>query len=125
MHATDIVGYTFRADVYCPEHVCGATLDGYADEPDKQDAMNAGTNVRMGTEYNLAAMAGALDVGREDESSFDSDDFPKVIFADMVHDTCTAENGYDHGQCGDQCASCYEPLGFECPNAADARESSE
>lgn len=60
--------------------------------------------------------AGVFGVNRDVEESYDSDDFPKVVFGNQVHDGCTADNGIEPGQCGDRCGSCHEFLGFDCPN---------
>lgn len=98
----DIAGYTFNADIYCPQHVCQAM--GKRNMPGKT------------TEESLAVYARKMNVSREDERSFDSGDFPKVIFRDQAHDGCSAANGYEPGQCGDRCGRCGEPLGESCPN---------
>lgn len=42
--------------------------------------------VVMSTEDNLAEIAHAFGIDRMNESSFDSGDFPKVIFASQVED---------------------------------------
>lgn len=109
MHATTIVGYTFNADNYCPD----CTFDGW--NGNRPADMPGYASV----EQLLTAIAKSRGIDRDDESSFDSGDFPKVIFADQVHDGCSLDNGYEPGQCGDRCGSCHEPLGFECPNVAD------
>lgn len=50
----------------------------------------------MTTEDNLTEMAVAFGIDRNDEWSFDSGEFPKVILAQMVED-----QGTDYcGQCG-------------------------
>lgn len=61
-----IVGYTFAADNYCPEHVIDAlpTSEG---------------GVHMSVEDNLDELAAAFGIDRTDESSFDSGNFPKII----------------------------------------------
>lgn len=72
MHATTIVGYTYDADTYCD----GCTVDmlGPLDE-----------------------LAESLGIDPEDERSYDSSDFPKVIFADSVEDD-------------EHCGRCHELL---------------
>lgn len=83
-HATDIVGYTFAADNYHPEclHLPtgeGEAYDGWA------------PCVPMTVEASLSGIAYAFGINRADEGSFDSADFPKVIFASMVEtdeETC-------------------------------------
>lgn len=103
MKSYDIVGYTFNADQYCPEHIV-EQLDGQAPV------------VGSEAESKLDYIAGMLGIDRQDEHSYDSGDFPKVIFADSVHDGCSADNGYEPGQCGDRCGACGEFLGDDCPN---------
>lgn len=101
MRSDTVVGYTYAADIYCPDHivaVMGEAAYGYR------------------AEQRLHQLAWSRNIDRYDERTFDSDDFPKVIFADMVHDGCTADNGYEPGQCGDQCGRCGAHLGFDCPN---------
>jgi len=79
MHATDVVAYTYRADIYCPECILGQlptgpgeTFDGWADCTD------------MAPEDNLSELAAAFGIDRMDEYTFDSGDFPKVVFASQV-----------------------------------------
>jgi len=102
MNATDIVGYFYQVDLVCPP--CILVLV----QKDRAEHFDA--------EQGLDVSARSLGINRENESSFDSDVFPKVIFGDQVHDWCTRENGYETGQCGDKCGRCGKHLGFECPN---------
>lgn len=95
------IGYTYSADNYCPDCIVemfGATYD----------AINA--------EGVLDLVARARGIDRYDERSYDSGDFPKVIF--HAHDVCNAYEGYEPGQCGDRCGRCHEFLGGDCPNVA-------
>jgi hypothetical protein len=72
-----IVGYTYRADNYCPTCVIQRiVLNG------KPVAVDTNANV----ENVLDRLADANGIDRYDESSFDSGDFPKVIFSTMVED---------------------------------------
>lgn len=94
MHATTIVGYTYRADFFCPACIIeqlptgdGEAFDGWA----------LADGVTMSTEDNLDEIAAAFGIDRDDETSFDSDEFPKVVFADMAA-------GDEH------CGACGEPL---------------
>lgn len=86
MRADDVVGYVFRADVLCPPctvRSAGQPFDGWAVAP----------GVRMSVEDNLDEVAAAFGIERHAEHTFDSDDFPKVLFASDAHDeTC--------GRCG-------------------------
>ncbi len=109
MHATTIVGYTFNANNYCD----GCTFDMW--NGSRPDGMPGYASV----EQLLTAISEVRNIDRYDERSFDSGDFPKVVFADQVHDGCSLDNGYEPGQCGDQCGRCHEPLGFDCPNTTE------
>lgn len=87
MNATEIVAYTFNADTYHPSCLISAMVLG-------QELSPAALN--MGVEEVLDQHAGANGIDREDEHSFDSSEFPKVIFADQVEsddEIC--------GHCGD------------------------
>lgn len=81
MHATDIVGYMFQVDIW---HGPCLPLLAMGVENSVEDALDA-----------IAVDRG---VDREDERSFDSDEFPKVIFASQVE--CTEE----------RCGGCGESL---------------
>jgi hypothetical protein len=72
VHATTVVGYTYAADTYC--HDCIVDVIGPLDE-----------------------RAEALGIDTDDERSYDSDDFPKVVFASQVEDA-------------EYCGSCHELL---------------
>ena len=102
MNSTAIVAYTFQADTHCVRCIVkvlpagdGQPFDGWA--------LAEGADP-MSTEANLSEIAAAFGIDREDESSFDSGDFPKVVFADSVNSS-TGEDGrvdYEHcGTCGD------------------------
>lgn len=82
----DIVGYVYKADEYCPDDITTAMGRGG----------NAGWNTGMDAEEALNWLAFQRGINRMDELSFDSDDFPKVIFADQAE--------------GSQCGICGRPL---------------
>lgn len=89
--SSDIVGYEFRVERYCPEHIVAAVtatpeFDGWA----------LAEGVDMPVEANLNEIAAAFGIDRMDERTFDSDEFPKVVFRDQA-DNYT-------------CATCGEPL---------------
>jgi len=97
MHATDIVAYTYRAETLCP----GCTLD----------ALNVPHSLRaeQSVESILEMLADAQGVNWQDAHSFDSDDFPKVVFADQIED-CGTE-GCTPESCGNAtCDNCGEEL---------------
>lgn len=84
--AWDIAAYTYRASIYCPTCIIASLPTG----PD--GAFYGWKDVSippMSAEDNLDEIAAAFGIDRQDEYSFDSDDFPKVIFVDQTDgDTC-------------------------------------
>ena len=69
-YSPSIIGYTYRAESYYGESIIeqdGVTSNDYPESMSVEDVLDA-----------EAALRG---INREDEYSFDSDDFPKVIFA--------------------------------------------
>lgn len=92
MAITDIVGYSFRADIYCPEHV----VDVVTSTPEYEGwALAAG--VDMPVEANLSEIAAAFGIDREREYTFDGDEFPKRVFRWELEGAET-------------CSVCREPL---------------
>jgi len=83
MSAADIVAYTFNADTYCPDCIIDAlpTGDGQA-----FDGWKLAAGVVMTVEDNLAEIAHAFSIDRMDEWSYDSGDFPKVVFESQIED---------------------------------------
>jgi hypothetical protein len=73
--ATEIVGYTYKADNYRADDLVEAMI---------RDGIAAPGARGMAIEDVLNQIAGAEAVDREDEYSFDSDDFPKVIFGSQI-----------------------------------------
>lgn len=77
MRADTVVGYVYQADQFHPSCLYGVPW-----------------RVEVGeVEHALDRWAALDGVNRADESSFDSDDFPKVIFADQAEGVC--------GRCGE------------------------
>lgn len=77
----DIVGYDYQADTYCDHCICIAL----------------GSDIRKGTlstEAYLDLVAIARAVDRMNEHSFDSGEFPKVIFADNGEFECASCGEY-------------------------------
>ena len=92
--STDIAGYTFGTENFCPRCIIlalpthpGGAFDGWALAP----------GVRVTTEDNLTEIAHAFNINRNDERTYDSAEFPKVIFDDSVQDD-------------ERCATCHELL---------------
>ncbi len=73
----DIVGYVFKADTFCPDHVVGRLPTGPSED---FDGWALAHGVTMTAEENLDEIAVAFGIDREDERSFDSNYFPKVVF---------------------------------------------
>lgn len=90
----DIVGYTFRADLYCSECILVVLPTG---EGEAYDGWALGEGVAMSTEANLDEIAAAFGIDRQSEETFDSGDFPKVVFRDMLE-----------GE--DRCGKCHRDL---------------
>lgn len=86
MKGFDIVGYTYQAETYCPRCIIKAMgidpREYWVPEP----------GITPSTEDELAIIAPALGIDRLDEFTFDSGDFPKVIFASSIdeYETCAA-----------------------------------
>lgn len=77
-HSFDIVAYTYKADIYCPADTIQMLVDdGIAAPAALWD---------MSPEEALDQIAGSLAIARDDEHSFDSDEFPKVVFRDQLED---------------------------------------
>lgn len=88
----DVVGYVYRADIYCPVHL----LDTYRARRRAAGASIDSTRQRAsGVEDVLDIYASDRGIDREDETTFDSDDFPKVILR------IDAEPDDQCGACGD------------------------
>lgn len=106
LHATDIVAYTYRAETLCPSCVMAA---------EQANAQTFQASTHTDAELFLAEAAEHLGVDRMDERSFDSDEFPKVVFASQIEEcgACAAcqEAGEDVTGCGyNRCDACGEAL---------------
>ncbi len=93
MRADSVVGYLFKAETFCPEHLTlkvdstfrqSGVIDSNGRLFDGSDSLNLdGTKVGFSdfdAEDLLDIYADVLKIDRMEESSFDSDDFPKIIF---------------------------------------------
>lgn len=81
-----IVGYTFQADIFCPDHIAEEvrrTLSADLWHPVDED----GGEYPWDAEWILDQWADLCDIDRYNEHTFDSDDFPKVIFSGQVEGT--------------------------------------
>lgn len=72
-----IVGYVYKADTYCPKCIVEEVL--------KYNTHIYSTRLDyLTTEHDLTTIAELLNIDRYDEHTYDSDDFPKVEFADSA-----------------------------------------
>lgn len=76
-----VIGYTFQSDMWCVDCIIGALPTG---EGERFDGWALAPGVKMTAEGNLDEIAAAFGIDRHDEWSYDSDEFPKVIYADGV-----------------------------------------
>lgn len=76
---TDIILYIFKSDFYCPDHIV-EQIDGEAPV-----RVTAGASRFDAVEEKLDYIAGMLGINREDEATFDSDDFPKCALRSALH----------------------------------------
>lgn len=79
MKAWTIVGYTYRSENWMPEAIVNQLTTNPGDM-----AHARGRTARGDVEKHLDLLARIYGVDRTDESSYDSSDFPKVIFADAL-----------------------------------------
>jgi hypothetical protein len=91
MYTDPIVGYTFNADNYCPAHIEDALPTGPGEV---FDGWALAEGVNMPTEDFLDELAYAVGYFRDDEDTFDSSEFPKIIReshvrADVDETTCS------------------------------------
>ena len=82
-HSTDIVGYVFYADLFTPLGVVEAVKEMYPELP------HYPAQLIVDVEDWLTAMSNSLGIDRFDESSYDSDVFPKVVFRDQIEEDTT------------------------------------
>jgi len=88
MKAWTIVGYTFNAETVCPHCIRQWAA---------RELEATGRNSEFkGVETILTELAPTMGWDYADEYSYDSDDFPKVIFASQVEGPETCD------QCGDE-----------------------
>jgi hypothetical protein len=86
MKAFDIVGYTYQAEILCKECARRAARRNNPDPAPVESWL---------AETELNDWANTIGLDREEEESYDSNDFPKVIFASEV------QEGETCGECGE------------------------
>lgn len=78
--ADEIAAYTYRAEIYCPACVTEAMIATGDAAPAARD---------MPTEHVLDQCADTNAIDRAHEASYDSDEFPKVVFLHQLPDGST------------------------------------
>lgn len=77
MHAHEIVAYTYKGETYSPDAILPALnqpIDGWTMlHPTRSDV-----------EILLSRLATSRGINRAVEETFDSEDFPKVVFGSMI-----------------------------------------
>jgi hypothetical protein len=86
--AYDVLAFTYKADIFCDGCMLASANAWLAEDGVKVPYLI--------TEDALDAWATSIRLDRDDEFSFDSDDFPKVVFASQVEDTEWC------GECGEE-----------------------
>lgn len=89
MKSYDVVGYIYNSDIYCSRCILTVVV---LTQPVHMSV------VLEEAEVGLEKVAKILRVDRSNENTYDSDEFPKVIFADQV------------GSSDEVCAHCSQPL---------------
>jgi hypothetical protein len=79
---TDIVAYVYQADIHCP----AATARLVERDIDQRYGTYAGRMDYETVEEYLDRAAKHLGIDRYDEWTYDSNDFPKIVFADQMED---------------------------------------
>lgn len=92
----DVIAYTFAADIYCPQCI-NVVVENDTRYDGWQLSPVDGLRPIMATEANLDEIAAAFGIDRADEWSFDSDDFPKVVFDSQIQEN-------------EHCGECHEDL---------------
>lgn len=82
MRSDTIVAYTYKADIYCPECTVLAMLPITGGCTKGEIAVYPTHN----TEAILDVYAARMNIVRGCEWTFDSDNFPKVVFADQANE---------------------------------------
>lgn len=83
----DIIGYTYKTDNYCPDCILHKMMPpGYLQE--------------VATEQALDLIATGVGLDRQDQRSFDSGDFPKVVFRDQLLSPEDDAHPEHCGRCG-------------------------
>lgn len=88
MSSGSIAGYTFNADTYCTQHILDELPTGVGERFDGWAGLD-----REDVEHSLNELAFSFGIDREDETTFDSGDFPKEILGQHMDDSRPTECG--------------------------------
>lgn len=124
---TDIVGYTYRENLYCP----GCITHQMRLSAHSHPLVGMGLGQRDPERW-LDEAARRLQIDQSDETTFDSGEFPKVVFRSMLNqsdeclecgdpsythpdvrvisETLDITSGHNFVDPGDRCTSCGELL---------------
>jgi hypothetical protein len=76
----DITAYSFQASLVCPACIVGLISGGGDTEP-------VPVPPGLTAEEGLTVLAAQRGIDRMSEHTFDSDQFPKIVFRDQLEDT--------------------------------------
>lgn len=100
-----IVGYQYQAENYPADDIVGVLAGAYSAQFDQVDpaVLTNGT-----TEEILDALAIVMGVNRQDERTFDSGDFPKVVFDSQLvcEDRDWTDKAPAHEYVSGKCVEC-------------------
>lgn len=74
MSLTDVAAYQFKAELFCRDHILDALPTGEGGAYDGWKDLS-----RQPVEDSLSELAYAFGIDRDDECTFDSDEFPKTV----------------------------------------------
>lgn len=107
MKSWHVAAYTFKAEIRCPDCIAEwaekeLLQEAYTKSDIESMVRNVGLEYDAGiygyrSEILLRQLAELWQIHLEDEYSYDSDDFPKIVFADQIE-----ENEY--------CGNCLERI---------------
>jgi hypothetical protein len=94
-NAASVVAYAYKAAIYCPNCIVQEVANSFLVNPDPETG--SWTKRPYDTETCLRWLAANAGINCEDERTYDSDDFPKVVFGDQVWEE-------------EHCSNCHERI---------------
>ena len=82
MSFTDVAAYQFKAELLCRDHILDALPTGVDEAYDGWADLS-----RQPVEHSLSELAYAFGINRDDECTFDSDEFPKRVLSTDLDDS--------------------------------------